>query len=200
MKKKTFSEADKGVPISDAVKIIQATVPSQEQAIKYKPSVCHDKSSTLSSKSSLITTKGRFKDVNQTLTDLSREPIAQQQYCCVFGLPGFNFFKIFELNLCKTIPLQNGNQNNSNCARTTHVTAFRCPTKSLSCFQPSRSIIWAVGPPPFMACADTKYCPSGDHDKRKTCVVALQSTNGSVITSCCAQSAVRHTRNVLSSD
>lgn len=30
---------------------------------------------------------------------------------------------------------------------TTQLTALRCPTKSLSHFQPLRSMIWAVGPP-----------------------------------------------------
>lgn len=89
------------MPISDAVNIIQATVPSQEQANRYKPSLCQDKSSTLSSKSSLITTSGRFNDVNQTLTERSREPIALQQYCCVFGLPGFSFFNMLELKRWK---------------------------------------------------------------------------------------------------
>ena len=38
---------------------------------------------------------------------------------------------------------------------TTHVTAFLCPTKSIFIFHPSRSRIFATGPPLFMACADT---------------------------------------------
>lgn len=82
---------------------------------------------------------------------------------------------------------------------TTQVTALRCPTKSWSHFQPSRSIICAVGPPPFMACADTRYWPSGDHDNRNTCVVPGQSTNGSVIVCWQPQSEVRHIRTLRSS-
>lgn len=83
---------------------------------------------------------------------------------------------------------------------TTQVTAFLCPTKSLSCFHPSLSIIWAVGPPPFIACADTRYCPSGDQESLKTCVVAEHSEKQSVTTSCWVQSAVLQTLKVLSSD
>ena len=54
-----------------------------------------------------------------------------------------------------------------------HVMAFRCPTKSISVFQPDRSMIWAVGPELFMAWAETKYPPSGDQLRRNTCVVAV---------------------------
>lgn len=54
---------------------------------------------------------------------------------------------------------------------TTQVMGLRCPTKSLSVFQLSRSIICAVGPPLFMAWADTKYCPSGDQLGLSTVVV-----------------------------
>lgn len=38
-------------------------------------------------------------------------------------------------------------------------------------FQPSRSMIWAVGPELFMAWADTRYWPSGDQLSLSTCVV-----------------------------
>ncbi|KPJ19079.1 Protein HIRA-like [Papilio machaon] len=62
------------------------------------------------------------------------------------------------------------------------VTALRCPTKSLSQRQPSRSTTCAVGPPPFIACADSTYCPSGDHDSRNTCVVPDQNLDGSCTT------------------
>lgn len=82
---------------------------------------------------------------------------------------------------------------------TTHEIAFRWPTKSLSHFHPSRSIIWAVGPPPFIACADTKYNPSGDHDKRNTDVVPPQSLNGSVIVDSHIQSFVRQIFTLWSS-
>lgn len=75
---------------------------------------------------------------------------------------------------------------------TTHVTALRWPTKSLSHFHPSRSIICAVGPPPFIACAETKYWPSGDHDNLKTCVVPPHSSNGSTIVLWQLQSDVFH--------
>jgi hypothetical protein len=54
---------------------------------------------------------------------------------------------------------------------TTHVTALRWPTKSLSWRHPSRSTICAVGPPPFIACAETRYWPSGDQLSRRTWVV-----------------------------
>lgn len=79
------------------------------------------------------------------------------------------------------------------------MTAFLCPTKSLLYFQPSRSIICAVGPPPFIAWDDTKYKPSGDHDKRKTCVVPLHSSNGSVMVDSQTQSPVRHIFTLRSS-
>lgn len=79
----TFSDVDRGVPISCTEKIMQATVPSHEHANKQRPFELHDRSNTLSSNSSFITTRGRFNDVNHTLMDLSREPIAQQQYCWV---------------------------------------------------------------------------------------------------------------------
>lgn len=95
----TFSSIDNGVPISSCVKVTHATVPSQEQASKYRPLLLHDMSSTLSSNRSLITTKGLFREVNHTLIDRSLEPIAQQQYCVDFGLLDVCFFKIFELNL-----------------------------------------------------------------------------------------------------
>lgn len=199
----TFSDADKGTPISPGLNITQTTVPSQEHANRCKPLLLHDMSKTLSSKTSFITTKGLFSEVNHTLIDLSLEPMAQLQYCCAFGVDGLNFFNIFELNRLK--------KNNESLLDyliltvvfkllTTQVTALRCPTKSLSCFQPSLSIIWAVGPPPFMACAETRYIPSGDHDNLNTCVVAEQSVNASETTSCCVQSLVRHTLKVLSSD
>lgn len=54
---------------------------------------------------------------------------------------------------------------------TTQVTALRWPTKSLSWRHPSRSTICAVGPPPFIACAETRYWPSGDQLSRRTWVV-----------------------------
>lgn len=54
---------------------------------------------------------------------------------------------------------------------TTTVTAFRWPTKSMLVFQPSRSMIWAVGPELFMAWAETRYWPSGDQLSLRTCVV-----------------------------
>lgn len=54
---------------------------------------------------------------------------------------------------------------------TTTVTAFRWPTKSMLVFQPSRSMIWAVGPELFMAWAETRYWPSGDQLNLRTCVV-----------------------------
>lgn len=82
---------------------------------------------------------------------------------------------------------------------TTHETAFRWPTKSLSHFHPSRSIICAVGPPPFIAWADTKYSPSGDHDRRSTDVVPPHSLNGSVIVDSHAQSLVRQIFTLWSS-
>lgn len=53
--------------------------------------------------------------------------------------------------------------------------------------------------PPFIAWAETKYKPSGDHDNRKTCVVPPQSSNGSLITCSQPQSFVRQTRTVRSS-
>lgn len=82
---------------------------------------------------------------------------------------------------------------------TTQVTAFRWPTKSLSHFQPSRSMIWAVGPPPFIAWADTRYWPSGDQDKRSTCVVPPHSSKGSVMVDWQLQSLVRHILTLRSS-
>ncbi len=54
---------------------------------------------------------------------------------------------------------------------TTTVTAFRWPTKSMLVFQPSRSMIWAVGPELFMAWAETRYWPSGDQLSLRTSVV-----------------------------
>ena len=51
---------------------------------------------------------------------------------------------------------------------TTTVTAFLCPTKSMLVFQPSLSMIWAVGPELFMAWVETRYCPSGDQLRRRT--------------------------------
>ena len=56
-------------------------------------------------------------------------------------------------------------------ARTTTVTAFLWPTKSMLVLQPSRSTICAVGPELFMAWAETRYWPSGDQDRRRTWVV-----------------------------
>jgi hypothetical protein len=97
----TFSLIDNGIPISSCSKITHATLPSHEQANKYKPLLLQEMSNTLSSKRSLITTKGLFSDVSHTLIDLSLEPMAQQQYCWLLGLPGAIFFKIFELNLYK---------------------------------------------------------------------------------------------------
>ena len=44
----------------------------------------------------------------------------------------------------------------------TQQTAFLWPAKSRWVFQPDLSMIWAVGPPPFMAWADTRNAPSGD--------------------------------------
>ena len=44
----------------------------------------------------------------------------------------------------------------------THEIAFLWPTKSLVVLQVERSMICAVGPPPFIACADTNMLPSGD--------------------------------------
>ena len=82
---------------------------------------------------------------------------------------------------------------------TTHDTAFRWPTKSLSHFHPSRSMIWAVGPPPFMACDDTKYKPSGDHEMRRKCVVPPHSSNGSLMVDSHVHSLVRHTFKLRSS-
>lgn len=54
---------------------------------------------------------------------------------------------------------------------TTHVIGLRWPTKSLSVFHPSLSTICAVGPPLFIACAETRYWPSGDQLGRRTVVV-----------------------------
>ena len=57
---------------------------------------------------------------------------------------------------------------------TTTVMALRWPTKSFLVCQPCwfpRSMICAVGPELFIACADTIYCPSGDQSRRRTWVV-----------------------------
>lgn len=79
---------DSGFPISSGVNSMHATVPSQEHAIKCNPELDQLKSRTLLVNKSCITTSGRLSEVNHTLSDRSRAPIAQQQYCCVFGLPG----------------------------------------------------------------------------------------------------------------
>lgn len=54
---------------------------------------------------------------------------------------------------------------------TVQVMALRWPTKSRLVFQPSRSIIWAVGPELLVACALTMQQPSGDHPSLSTNVV-----------------------------
>lgn len=117
----------------------------------------------------------------QTESERSLLPTAQQQYGQLgFGaLPFFCFFlKIFGLNFWEdrkqtfeggsgTVPRGGLNPR----GLTTTVTAFLWPTKSMFVFQPSLSTICAVGPELFMAWADTRYWPSGDHDRRRTCVV-----------------------------
>ena len=45
--------------------------------------------------------------------------------------------------------------------------AFLWPTKSLVVLHVERSMIWAVGPPPFIAWADTSMLPSGDHPGKR---------------------------------
>lgn len=47
--------------------------------IKALPSLLHDKSRTLSVKSSWMTTRGRCKAVHQTLKERSLDPMAAQQ-------------------------------------------------------------------------------------------------------------------------
>ena len=49
-----------------------------------------------------------------------------------------------------------------------HETAFLWPTKSRLAFQVPLSTIWAVGPPPFIAWAETIMEPSGDQPGLKT--------------------------------
>ena len=44
--------------------------------------------------------------------------------------------------------------------------AFLWPTKSLVVLHVERSMIWAVGPPPFIAWAETSMLPSGDHPEK----------------------------------
>lgn len=156
-----------------------------------------------------MTTTGRCNAVNQTDNERSREPIAKQQN--LFLLESGRF-RIDWWNRCEYrcesvwcvikfyLPITCTYMRMYECiVFTTQVTALRCPTKSLSHFQPSRSMICAVGPPPFIACADTRYWPSGDHDNRSTCVVPPQSSNGSVMVCWQPQSDVRHIRTLRSS-
>ena len=125
----TLSSAESDFPISSSDSNIAATVPSVLHAIRMVWSLIllHDKSKTLSLNRSFITANGRLKVVSQIEIDLSREPIAKQQYCVFFD----------ESFRCKIDWLKR-----------TQFTAFRWPTKSMSHFQPLlRSIICAVGPP-----------------------------------------------------
>lgn len=158
---------------------INTAVPSQEHAVRRRPHGDQLASNTECVNNSCITTRGLFNDVNHTDKERSRDPIATQQYCCGLEEPGCFFWRILPLNLykekkrgCKYVYLiykylnitfdievysQSKKQNKIFLIHTTQVTAFLCPTKSLSCVQPSLSIICAVGPPPFIAWADTKY-------------------------------------------
>ena len=82
----------------------------------------------------------------------------------------------------------------------THETAFLWPTKSRLAFHDPRSTIWAVGPPPFIAWAETIIAPSGDQPGLNTWVVPPDSWKGASITCSKLQSDVFHTLIVLSSD
>ena len=55
--------------------------------------------------------------------------------------------------------------------------AFLCPTKSLVVLQVERSMIWAVGPPPFIAWADTSMLPSGDQPETNHCISWIEFPN-----------------------
>lgn len=57
----------------------------------------------------------------------------------------------------------------------------------------------SINLPPFIACAETIYRPSGDHASRNTCVVPPHSSKGSFITFSHPQSFVRQIRTVRSS-
>lgn len=99
----TFSSMLRATPISSCSNTTQPTVPSQEHARRKSPRLLHEISRTLSSKKSFMTTKGRFNDVNQTLMERSREPMAQQQYWVDFlGLSWEGFFRMLELKRWKT--------------------------------------------------------------------------------------------------
>lgn len=90
----TFSSGDKGFPISGHENCATATDPSHEHAIIMVPHDDHAKSITEFVNKSLITTRGRFKLVDQIDTDLSREPNATQQ--CLIRL--LSFCIMFPLN------------------------------------------------------------------------------------------------------
>ena len=87
-----------------------------------------------------------------------------------------------------------------NQTHTTTVMALRWPTKSFFVCQPfwlPRSIICAVGPELFIACAETTYWPSGDQSRRKTCVVPPHCTAHQQIWHCTVTShqQISHWRN-----
>jgi len=123
---------------------------------------------------SLTTTTGLLRAVDQTDMHWSRDPSATQ-HCRIFPCS-----IMFLLNLCFTVAVKmiyyffqitTNLHRELKTKHTTQTMAFRWPTKSLSVFQPSLSIIWAVGPPPFIEWAETRYKPSGDQFSLKTCVV-----------------------------
>lgn len=89
----TLSSCDKHVPSSSSENDKNATVPSVLHAAKTFFFSLHDKSNMLSLNSSYITHNGRWCAVNQTDNDLSRDPIARQQYffagSCLLRIDGW---------------------------------------------------------------------------------------------------------------
>lgn len=82
---RTFSSTVSGRPNSPSVNSKNATVPSSEQAMSWRPLELQAMSSTGREKRLFITNNGRLRAVTHTEMDLSREPIAQQHAFC--GLP-----------------------------------------------------------------------------------------------------------------
>ena len=63
-------------------------------------------------------------------------------------------------------PVECTDDNNPYLLNRTQDMAFLWPTKSLVVLHVERSMIWAVGPPPFIAWAETSMLPSGDHPEK----------------------------------